>query len=78
MKKFKCFWKELGNVLTNVLVPVVAMVAAIMELLQLPTAWIQGVKKVEYWLWEACGTKKEIDKFIEKVEVMLDDVLEEE
>ena len=78
MKKLKCFWRELGNILTNVLVPFVAGIAAVMELCQLPTSWIQFIKKVEYWLWEACGTKKKIDEFLEKVEEAAEEVFKEE
>ena len=73
-KKFKIFWVEIGNILTNILCPVVAVVAAGMELCQLPTSWIQVVKKIEYWCWYACGTKEKLDKIVDKV----DEILEEE
>lgn len=67
-KKFKLFWKELGNILTNLLCPVLAVIAAGMELCQLPTKWIQGVKKAEYWCWKLCGTKENIDKIVDKID----------
>ena len=70
--KFKLFWRELGNVLTNVLCPFVAILAAIMEVCQLPISWVQGVKKFEYYCWEACGTKKELDKIVEQVDPVVD------
>ena len=73
-KKFKIFWVEIGNILTNILCPVIAVVAAGMELCQLPASWIQAVKKVEYWCWYACGTKEKLDKIVDKV----DEILEEE
>lgn len=69
--KFKIFWKELGNILTNLACPFLSILAAILEIFNMPTSWIQNVKKVEYWCWEAYGTKKELDKIIQRA----DDVL---
>lgn len=66
--KFKIFWKELGNILTNILCPLVSLIIAIMEAFQLPINTISAMKKVEYWLFYACGTKETIDNIIENVE----------
>lgn len=66
--KFKLFWCELGNVLTNLLCPLISLVIAFMEIFQLPTNWIQIMKKVEHWAWFACGTKDKIDEMIDQIE----------
>ena len=60
-EKFKIFWKELGNVLTNLLCPVMSILCAGAELLQLPTSVIQTLKKIEVWLFFACGTQKSLN-----------------
>ena len=65
--KFKLFWKELGNTLTNFLCPLISLLIAIMELCQLPSSWIQSMKKIEYWAWFACGTKEKIDEMIDEI-----------
>ena len=62
MKKLKIFFKELANIVTNLLTPAAALIVAIMELCQAPAAWIKAVKKIEYFLWELFGTKGDIDK----------------
>lgn len=77
MKKIKLFFKELGNALTNILCPLVSIVVALMELFQLPTAWIQIVKKVEHWAWYLSGTKDDIDKILEEVEEIVEEGEEE-
>ena len=82
-KKFVVFWKELGNVLTNILCPIMSIVAAAAELLQLPTSVIQAIKKAEYWCWYACGTKKTLDEMIDKIDDIVDNekdatIIEEE
>lgn len=71
-KKFKTFWKEIGNLLTNVACPILAMVSAILEIFNAPVSWIQGVKKAEYWCWYACGTKDEIDKIVDAVDEIVE------
>lgn len=76
--KFKIFWRELGNALTNILCPIMSILAAGCELLQLPTSVIDALKKAEYWCWYACGTKDKIDEIIDKVdEVFAEDKKEE-
>lgn len=72
MKKIKLFLKEVGNALTNILCPLVSVVVALMELLQLPTSWIQAVKKFEHWAWYASGTKDEIDKMLDEIEKIIE------
>lgn len=70
-EKFKIFWKELGNILTNLACPLLAIVTSLLELFGAPISWINGVKKAEYWCWNACGTKKEIDKIVEGVDKII-------
>ena len=77
-KKFKVFWREVGNVLTNLLCPVVSAIAAGMELCQMPASWIKGVKKFEYWLFYACSTKDKIDHVVDKVDEALKDIEDKE
>lgn len=71
-KKFLCFWKELGNIITNVLAPFASLLVAAAELLQLPIVVIQALKKVEYWCFYACGTQKTIDDIVNKVDDAID------
>lgn len=72
-EKFKLFWRELGNILLNIACPVLSMIAAICELLQLPASVIDAIKKAEYWCFYAFGTKKVIDKIIENAVEALED-----
>lgn len=67
-KKIKLFFREVGNILTNLLCPVIAVVIAGMELCQFPIAWIKLLKKIEYWCWKACGTQETIEKIIETID----------
>lgn len=76
-KKFKMFWREIGNLLTNVLCPLLATVAAILEIFGAPITWINGIKKAEYWCWNACGTKEKIDAVIEGIDKVVDKLPEE-
>lgn len=77
-KKFKMFWRELGNLLTNVLCPLLAVIAAMLEIFGAPIAWINGVKKAEYWCWNVSGTKKKIDSVIEEIDKVVDKLPEGE
>ena len=61
MKKFKLFFKEMGNAMTNVLCPLFSVIAALLELFHFPTEWIKFVKEMEYWAWFTSGTKDKID-----------------
>ena len=71
-KKFVIFWKELGNMLTNILCPIMSILAATAEMLQLPTSVIQAIKKAEYWCWYACGTKDTLDQMVDKIDEVVD------
>lgn len=71
-KKIKCVFKEFLNLLTNLITPFMSALCLLAELLQLPTSLIQALKKAEYWCWNACGTSKHIDQFIEEVDNMID------
>jgi hypothetical protein len=64
-QKFKIFWLEIGNILTNIACPVLSILAALFEVLGVPVSWIQSIKKAEYWCWQACGTKSKIDNIID-------------
>lgn len=77
-KKFKTFWKEIGNLLTNVACPFLSIANALLELFGAPITWIQMVKKAEYWCWQACGTKEEIDRIVEGVDEIISDANQEE
>lgn len=72
-KKFVVFWKEIGNFFTNLLCPILSLVAACAELLQLPTKAIQGIKKAEHWAWYISGTKDVIDDLVDKVDDLVED-----
>ena len=67
-EKFKMFWREIGNMFTNILCPLLSAITALLEIFGAPSAWIQGIKKAEHWCWNACGTKEEIDKIVESVD----------
>jgi hypothetical protein len=62
------FLKELINVITDVLVPVIALFAAILEIIPfVPLKWIQGVKKLEDFFYNLAGTAKDIKEEIKKI-----------
>lgn len=71
-KKLKAFWFELGNLLTNIACPFLSIAVAILEIANAPVSWIQGVKKAEYWCWNACGTKEKIDNIVEQLDDVVD------
>ena len=71
-KKFVLFWKEVGNVLTNLLCPIISLVAAFAELLQLPSKTIQDIKKAEHWAWNLSGTKDIVDGLVEGIDNVVD------
>ena len=48
-KKFKIFWMELGNLLTNIACPFLSIGAALLEVFGAPISWIKSVKQAEYW-----------------------------
>jgi hypothetical protein len=71
-KKFMVFWREVGNFFTNLLCPILSILAATAELLQLPSNAIQALKKAEEWCYQACGTKKIIDGMVEGIDKVVE------
>jgi hypothetical protein len=65
LKRVALFLREIGNLLSNILVPLVSLIIAIMELFPIPMGWIKIAKKVEHWLFYAYGTSKKIEEIIE-------------
>jgi hypothetical protein len=62
------FLKELVNVITDVLVPIMALLAAILELIPfIPLTWVQGIKKLEDFFYNLAGTAKDIKEEIKKI-----------
>lgn len=76
-KKIKCAVKEIFNFLTNLVCPLLSALCILCELFNLPTSWIQGLKKAEYWCWQAAGTKEVIDDFIEQIDDAVKNTTEE-
>lgn len=70
-KRVRLFLKEILNFITNILVPIVSVVISILEVLPVPSTWIKLMKVLEYWLFYAFGTAKDIDKAIEENEKKL-------
>ena len=68
LKRISFFLKELLNLIADILVPLAALVAAIMQLLPVPLKWVNAVKKIENWLYYAKGTGDQIKEEIDKVE----------
>ena len=66
MAKFKIFIRELGNVGTNLLTPLFALICAVMELSHAPAEAIEKVKKIEYWAFYALATAEDIRKITEE------------
>lgn len=66
LKRISFFLREVLNILSDILVPLAALVAAILQLLPVPLKWVYIAKQVENWLYYAKGTgdkiKEEIDK----------------
>lgn len=62
--KLKLFVKELFNFVTNLIVPLISILTAIAEVLQLPIGFIKGLKTTEYWLFNFAATKPVIDNII--------------
>ena len=66
MQKFtdrvKLIVKEIGNIITNILIPLWGVVMLVCETFGVPDKILSELKKVEYILWELSGTKDIIDK----------------
>lgn len=65
-ERIKLFLGELLNLITNILVPIMSVIIAIVELFPVPTKVIDILKKVEYWLFYGAGTAKKIEKIMEE------------
>jgi hypothetical protein len=68
----------MGNAMTNVLCPLFSLAAALLELFHFPTEWIKFVKEMEYWAWFTSGTKDKIDKILNEVEEIVEELEGEE
>jgi len=71
LKRISMFLQEVLNILGDILVPLAALVAAILQLLPVPLKWVHMVKKVENWLYYAKGTGDKIKDEIDKQEQKL-------
>lgn len=69
----KLVGKELFNALTNLLCPILSIVCAFAELIQLPDSAIQALKKAEYWCFFVSGTKKSVDGLVNTIDKSLED-----
>ena len=61
---FGLLFREIGNFLTNLLVPLLAIVIFIVEILPIPNKdkVLLWLKRVEYWAFYASGTAKVLAK----------------
>lgn len=59
--------KEVMNIITNLLVPFVAILVFIAELLPIPFTVVKALKTLEYILFNAYGTAKDIEKKVEEI-----------
>lgn len=75
VKKLKLFVKEIFNIVTNVAVPMIAVLCAIAEVFQLPASVILALKKAERWCFFACGTRDEVEAIVEIVEGVVDEAV---
>jgi hypothetical protein len=55
------FFKEIGNVATNFLIPLLGLIIIVVEVLPVPNKYINFLKVVEYWLFYAAGTAEKIN-----------------
>ena len=59
--------REFGNIVTNVLVPLIAVVIFIVEFIPgIPYGWLRVLKLVEGYLYMAFGTAQKIEEKIKK------------
>lgn len=65
-ERIKLFLGELLNLITNILVPIMSVIIAIVELFPVPTKVIDILKKAEYWLFYSAGTGKKIEKIMDE------------
>jgi len=60
------FIKEIGNFLTNLLIPLIGLILIVVEVLPIPIKYISFLKTIEYWLFYAAGTAEKINENIKK------------
>ncbi len=60
--------REMGNALTNVLVPILSVACAMAEVLQLPTGAVAKLKQAEHKLFFACETMEIIHTYLGRME----------
>lgn len=68
LKRISFFLKELLNIITDILVPLAALISAILQILPVPLKWVHFFKRVENWLYYAKGTGDKIKEEIDKAE----------
>ena len=56
--------KEVGNFLSNILIPFIGLLILIVEILPLPKSVAALLKKVEYWLFYISGTASKLEENI--------------
>lgn len=64
LRRIKLVLKEILNFLGNVAVPFMSLFIAIVGLFPVPTEWLDGLKKAEYWLFQIMGTAEDLDAMI--------------
>lgn len=58
--------KEIFNILTNLLIPLLGLIILIVEFLPLPGIITKVLKTIEYWLFYFSGTAKNIEEGIQE------------
>ena len=61
INRLKLIGKEILNFLTNIVIPLIPILMIILELFGAKKEVLEKFKKLEYALFEICGTKKDID-----------------
>lgn len=69
IRRIKLILKEIVNFLGNVAVPFMSLLIAIVGLFPVPTEWLEGLKKAEYWLFQISGTAKDLEKIVAENEI---------
>ncbi len=64
-KRLLLILKEIGNILTNTLIPFLGIAILILEFLPVPSTYVKFLKTVEYWLFYASGTAEQISEEIQ-------------
>lgn len=64
VRRIKLILKEVVNFLGNIAVPFMSLFIAIVGLFPVPTEWLDGLKKAEYWLFQISGTAKDLEEMV--------------